>query len=103
MKKFMLTLGVCSAILGGGLTQVEQSEAAHKTVEFGASWTYGSKIVLTGKQGYSNLASSTRYHSSSVTIGSGSAFSGTKNPGVEAKASRVASYTATVYAYYNIW
>lgn len=103
MKKLFISLAVCGMALISGIGNVEQVEAAHKTVEYGGSWTYGSEIVLTGRRGYSNMASSSRWHSSSVTIGEGSDMSGSTQPGIVSKASRVASYTATAYCYYNIW
>lgn len=102
MKKYILSLAVCGAVLCGGLANLSDAKAAHATVEYGASWTYGSEIVWNGKRGYSNLMSMSREHSSSVTIGEGSA-GAYGPPGVESRASRVASYWATAYCYYNIW
>lgn len=102
MKKLFLSLVVCGTILGVGISNVEYANAAHKTVEYGESWTYGSEIVLKGRRGYSNLASTSRWHSSSVTIGEGSAMSGNTKPGVESKASRISGYTAKGHYYYNI-
>ncbi len=102
MKKYVLPLAVCGAVLFGGLANLDDTKAAHKTVEYGASWTYGSEIVFTGRRGYSNLMSMSREHTSTVTIGQGSV-GAYGAPGVESKASRIASYTATAYCYYNIW
>lgn len=104
MKKQLLAFAACAAILGSGVTGLSEAKAAHQTVsQWNASWSYGSEIVLTGRRGYSNLGSSVRWHSSSVTIGEGSNFSGDTRPGVESKASRISGYTATGHYYYNIW
>lgn len=104
MRKQIVALALGAALLGGGSLGLTNAKAAHQTVsKWNASWSYGSSIVWNGRRGYSNLGSSVRWHSSSVTIGEGSAFSGQKKPGVESKASRVASYTARGYYYYNIW
>lgn len=103
MKKFIISLAVFGSILSAGLVNMGEAQAAQKTVEYGGSWTYGSGIVLTGKRAYSNLASSKRWHSSSVTIGEGSNMSGDTQPGITSKAERIAGYTATAYCYYNIW
>lgn len=104
MKKQLFAFAACVAILGSRATGLSEAKAAHQTVsKWNASWTYGSEIVLTGRRGYSNLGSSVRWHSSSVSIGEGSAFSGNTQPGAESKASRIAGYTASANYYYNIW
>lgn len=104
MKKQVLAFVCAAAILGTGVSSLSEAKAAHETVsKWNASWSYGSSIVINGRRGYSNLGSSLRYHSSSVTIGEGSDFSGTAKPGVESKSSRVAGYTASGHYYYNIW
>lgn len=103
MKKIIISLLIGGTLLGAGLLNMEPVNAAHKTVEYGGSWNYGSYLVWNGKLGYSNLASSFYWHSSSVTIGQGSALSGSVQPGIESRASRIGGYTARAYCYYNIW
>lgn len=69
------------------------------TVAYGASWDYGSIPVI---HGWSNLTSSSRWHSSTVTATGASSMSGDTKPGVTSYADLWFA-APTFNAYYNIW
>lgn len=69
------------------------------TVEYGASWDYGSIPII---HGWSNLTSSSRWHSSTVTAAGASSMSGNTKPGVTSYADLWFA-APTFNAYYNIW
>lgn len=96
--------GVALAAEYSGSAVIEPSDsgvqlATIKTVEYGASWDYGSVPFV---HGWSNLTSSKRWHSSTVTAGANSK-TDTKGPGNTSKAELWLSAFSTYTAYYSIW
>ena len=69
------------------------------TVEYGASWDYGSIPFV---HGWSSLFSSTRWHSATVTATGATHFSGKTAPAQTAWADLWFKFP-TFNAYYNIW
>lgn len=88
-----------AADAGSNDTDPVDIEHIVKTVEYGASWDYGSIPLV---YGWSNLTSSTRWHSSTVTATGASDTSGPTSPGVTSNASLWDKWP-TFNAYYNIW
>ncbi|MFZ2539988.1 lactococcin 972 family bacteriocin [uncultured Trichococcus sp.] len=82
-----------------GFTVIPVASAATQTVEYGASWSYGRNV---GVYVYSNLTSSTRDHSSTVVLGSQSAYDSQK-AGTTSKATLWTANSNTANYYYNIW
>ena len=85
--------------MDGGHGDDDISLQTIRTVEYGASWDYGSIPFVCG---WSNLTSSTRWHSSTVTATWGRDESGSKAPGDPATALLCFKFP-TYNAYYNIW
>lgn len=95
-KTILMCLSIVGLTFGTGVTVL----AAHQTVEHGASWNYGRGW----NYAYSNVTSSTHWHSSSVTRGEDSSSSGDTKPGVVSKASIGAwPWDGEVNYYYNVW
>lgn len=103
---FSLMWAPCSALAeeyGGSVTMSGDRSGAVpvtiKTVEYGASWDYGSIPFV---HGWSNLTSGSRWHSSTVTAGGNSSYD-KQGPGVQSKAELWLSAFSTYTAYYSIW
>lgn len=101
MKKshLLLFFALVTLFIGNYYSSNYKVQAATKTVEWGASWSYGRQW---GHSVYSNLASSSRWHSSSVVANSKSNYSGNTKPGVTSKA-RVNWAGNVANSYYRIW
>lgn len=98
MKKILSLVVLVSFITILSLAQ--SVGAAHKTIEYQASWDYGRNV---GVYAYSNVSTSTRYHSSTVTCGSSSSMSGTVGPGTTSYANLWVNVWDGPNYYYNIW
>lgn len=103
MIKKTLTILTLALIIGLSIGTSKDIKAATRIVEYGATWTYGSYISWDGKHAYSNLLSTTRWHSSTASISGNTANSGSTQPGVQSRADRAGYIWDTAYSYYNIW
>ncbi|MFV0381767.1 MAG: hypothetical protein ACK5KR_06060 [Breznakia sp.] len=103
MKKLIVSCLLFAGVVSIGFANASKVEAAQTTVKYGASWSYGSYLVWNGKVGYSNVASSHRWHASTVIMNGISDYSGATRPYKDARAKRRSGYWETVYCYYSIW
>lgn len=102
-KRFMGTVVAMAlvgvvGVVGIGAATPASANADVRTVEYGASWDFGS---IPGIHGWSNLFSSVRDHSSTVTTVGKSQYSGWTSAGNESYAELWWS-VGTFNAYYNI-
>ena len=69
----------------------------------GGTWNYGTECkTLTTKKAWSKYQHHSKKHSSSVSIGSNSASSGWKNPGVQANSEVTGTKCVTAEAFWNV-
>lgn len=98
MKKVITLIALASMVTVMVFSQ--GVAATQQNISYGASWNYGRNA---GIYAYSNVTSSSRQHSSTVTCGSSSSMSGTVEAGVTSYANIwVAPWDHPSY-YYNIW
>ncbi|KEI13846.1 hypothetical protein Z959_02135 [Clostridium novyi B str. ATCC 27606] len=99
MKRKILSLATAGLL---SLVTISSSAyAAHQTVKFGASWDYGTNSTRT--TAYSNVTSTSHWHSSSVTHNDDSDASGWIKPGKVSNASiSIMPWSTDIHYYYNI-
>lgn len=100
MRKKIVPIAVLSCAFT--VFSIMPAFATVKTVDYGASWSYGFSNFLT--KAYSNVTSSSNWHSSTVVSDDDSSASGAVEPGQTSYASiGMMPWTNPIHFYWNVW